>query len=138
MTILVEIDSMTSVYHNTLRFFRGCVLEKAVFESYGYPFTFRHCKFDKIFTIVSFCIIKKLGFLEFLAGRRLGRSQLVHYYVSNTSQLHLAFLILRTRGLHALGEQSDLCDLAKFNFKPQLQVNHCLAIWLQIWFYRLL
>ena len=36
------------------------------------------------------------------------------------------------------GEQSDLCDLERVTLKPQLQVHHCLTIWLQIWYHSLL
>ena len=36
------------------------------------------------------------------------------------------------------GEQSDLCDLEQVTLKPQLQVHHCLTIWLQIWYHSLL
>ena len=35
-------------------------------------------------------------------------------------------------------EQSDLCDLEQVTLKPQLQVQHCLTIWLQIWYHSLL
>ena len=35
-------------------------------------------------------------------------------------------------------EQSDLCDLEQVTLKPQLQVHHCLTIWLQIWYHSLL
>ena len=38
---------------------------------------FRHCKFDKFFTIVSICIFKKLGFSNLERGADLGRSRLV-------------------------------------------------------------
>ena len=33
------------------------------------------------------------------------------------------------------GEQSDLCDLEQVTLKPQLQVHHCLTIWMQIWYH---
>ena len=36
------------------------------------------------------------------------------------------------------GEQSDLCDLEQVTLKPQLQVNHHLTTWLQIWHHSLL
>ena len=36
------------------------------------------------------------------------------------------------------GEQSDLCDLEQVTLKPQLQVDHCLTTWLQIWYHSLL
>ena len=36
------------------------------------------------------------------------------------------------------GEQSDLYDLAQVTLKPQLQVNHYLTTWLQIWYHSLL
>ena len=35
------------------------------------------------------------------------------------------------------GEQSDLCDLEQVTLKPQLQVHHCLAIFL-LWYHSLL
>ena len=35
-------------------------------------------------------------------------------------------------------EQSDLCDLEQVTLKPQLQVHHCLTIWLQIWYHSVL
>ena len=33
------------------------------------------------------------------------------------------------------GEQSDLCDIEQITLKPQLQADHCLATWLQIWYH---
>ena len=36
------------------------------------------------------------------------------------------------------GEQSDVRELEQVTLKPQLQVHHCLNIWLQIWYYSLI
>ena len=35
-------------------------------------------------------------------------------------------------------EQSDLCYFEQVTLKPQLQVPHCLTIWLQMWYHSLL
>ena len=36
------------------------------------------------------------------------------------------------------GEQSDFCDLEQVTLEPQLQVDHWLTTWLQIWYHSLL
>ena len=44
----------------------------------------------------------------------------------------------RSKKKKSNGEQSDLCDHEQVTFKPQLQADHCLTTWLQLWYHSLL